>query len=206
MCLSIHERACYMPPCVLIHMYICMQNLRDLVPNSSSDTSHRHSKAKIEEEVRELEMKECTFMPNIQKPAVVGFFKRYETPRPNAASTVSISKAIEEGSLDSYIDRYRDLQCRKENKAKDIKREQEEKELSECTFKPAKYSSYPATRMRKSLQDMPGMSKFMEHKEMADRLKAEQEERRERAFTTGHRWTNSATICVPFNLSGLTNS
>lgn len=146
------------------------------------------------------EIKECTFKPNIQKPRVYGYDnEEYEEPKPR--SRLSIAQALEEGGADllvQHIERYRQ---EKDRMISEIKHQEEQKELEQCTFRPKTLKKYPAHHGRSV--SVAGLDRFLEKKALAEKHQAEKEARAAKVFCLHPRSPRQrgATIPRPFNLS-----
>ena len=133
--------------------------------------------------------KECTFRPDTRKPAVRGFYSRYEVP--NVTST-DFARAADERA-----DRARAAMAR----VAEERRAEEIKEMEECTFKPVTNGG----RVRKPRDDvplelMPGMGRFVEKLVMQHEGEMAKKAREDEVFGHASRWKNELTVVRPFHL------
>eukprot|EP00887_Chlorella_sp_A99_P007842 scaffold20.g7842.t1 len=153
------------------------------------------------EEARRLA--DCTFQPDTSKPRVLGYYAEYEPPAP--AAPLSIAEAARQG-FEGLTERIAGYRAEREARAAEARRAAEAAQLSECTFSPAINRGRSAARAPSAVV-VPGLNRFLELKQLAERQRTEQEERAARVFNAspaggalaqGHR----VTVPRPFRLAG----
>jgi hypothetical protein len=167
--------------------------------NRRSVMEPRNDQCKHGEVDRELE--ECTFKPNTHKPRVFGYGNEgYEEPKPK--SRLSIAKALEEGGTDQLVVQIERYRQERDQMIADIKRQEEQKELKECTFRPKTLKNPPAHHARSV--SVAGLDRFLEKKALAEKQQAERQARQAKVFCLHPRSPRrrGPTVPQPFNLSG----
>lgn len=125
------------------------------------------------EKYREEEMRECTFVPNTEKPQIDGFYAPYQPPLPRAGCT-SISQTASTGG--NFMQKLDEERKRKEEWAKRMKERQIQKDMEECTFRPSLQTAARSIDLHDGdVHEIPGIDTFLGHKAMAARLRAEKE-------------------------------
>ena len=145
------------------------------------------------EECRQSEMKECTFIPDISKPRVVGYYEAYMPPQPNSRLDLGAGTEAQQRKKD------------KEAWAASIRAERERKEMDECTFEPKILN----TSGRNTPAPVAGMDKYIEWKRITQQKKAVEEARIAKLFhmqqphgnrNEGGGWKRTVTVPRPFRL------
>jgi hypothetical protein len=152
------------------------------------------------------DLKECTFFPNTAKPRVVGYYDEYEAPAPNAELSIAVA------GPDALLQRIEEHRRKKKHWAAQVRAQEEQKQLAECTFAPSinKARSPAATAASATTtvhETVAGMNRFLEVKAMAERRQAELDARAAKVFLLQPRSPKSrggVTVPKPFKLSSET--
>ncbi|EAS02389.1 hypothetical protein TTHERM_00727490 (macronuclear) [Tetrahymena thermophila SB210] len=148
------------------------------------DKDKNQKKKKIKEKVENEKMKECTFQPTVNKN------KKYNNLKSHYAAD-NIQQSLKE---------------EKENKEKQInqiKKQIEYEEMKECTFNPVT-KQLESVDYKEKLQNMRGIDKFLQQKELAKKQQEINKKREEEVFNvkdmSQYRDSNK-TVIQPFKLS-----
>lgn len=144
--------------------------------------------------------RDCTFQPDVSKPRVFGYHDVYEVPQGQAP--LAVSRALQRGSMDTFMKTIADHEAKKKEKAALIKKEQEAKEMEGCTFAP-KINKSGSTKFGdlEILETLPGMEKYFEKMLRIERKVEEKKEREKQVFADGSSWVNQLTVPEPFSLA-----
>ena len=172
-------------------------NKKSLEMASSGIGKVGDARQKRVQEYKDGQDRECTFRPDTSKPYVHGFYCEYMAP--GGDSKYSISKALREGSIDTFLN---NIAQDRQEKAREAEEERLAKELEECSFKPnVNTKIVKSASFETPLHLMPGMQGFYHKLELIEKKQAELAEREKACFVQADHWTPAPTVVQPFNLS-----
>lgn len=143
--------------------------------------------------------RDCTFQPDVSKPRVYGYHDVYQVPQGQAP--LAVSRALQHGSMDTFMETIAEYEAKKKEKAALIKKEQEAKEIEGCTFAPKINKPGSAHSDLEILETLPGMEKYFEKMLRIERKVEEKKEREKQVFADGSSWVNQVTVPEPFSLA-----
>lgn len=160
--------------------------------------AQRAAERRAEATAREL--RECTFFPDTSKPRVIGYYDEYHPPTPNAALSVALAGASDDG-LGGLLARIDEHQKQKEQWAAAVRAKEQERQLAECTFAPD--TRKPPVAVPDGPVPVAGLDRFLEVKAMAEKRQAELQARAAKVFLLNPRSPaqRGPTVPRPFKLS-----